>query len=96
MVYYSPQGFPSQVKIKTFVKNESENFDDYEHNQLLGAKSQKNITLDQNGSLFCIRVEKFRSTKSSKVIKNIFVDKSGQELTIRIPEILLNKELFDP
>jgi hypothetical protein len=39
LVYYSPVGFQSQVKIKTFVKNESENFDDYEHNQLLGTKS---------------------------------------------------------
>jgi hypothetical protein len=58
-------------------------------------KNLKNMVLDKKGSLFSIRVEKFRSAKSVKIIKNIFVDKTSQELTVRIPEILLNKEMFE-
>ena len=85
---------PSQVHMKTFKASE-DNFEVYEDKLMISTKNMKNITLDNKGQLFSIRVEKFRSAKSVKNIKNIFVDKTSHELTIRIPEILLNKEMFE-
>lgn len=95
LVYYSPYMVPSQVHLKTFKAAPGDNFEVYEDKIMMGTKNMKNITLDNKGQLFSIRVEKFRSAKSVKIIRNIFVDKTSHELTIRIPEILLNKEMFE-
>tara|TARA_B110000285_G_C14989465_1_gene545541 strand:- start:551 stop:940 length:390 start_codon:yes stop_codon:yes gene_type:complete len=84
------------VHLKTFRASHDNNFEVYEDKMMMGTKNMKNITLDSKSQLFSVRVEKFRSAKSVNIIKNIFVDKTSHELTIRIPEILLNKEMFEP
>ena len=39
-------GNESQVFVKTFVQNENDNFDVQEDKSGIGAKNQKNLTLD--------------------------------------------------
>ena len=65
------------MSLKTFRASENNNFEMYDDKLMATTKNMKNIILDKKGQLFSIRVEKFRSAQSAKIIKNIFVDKTS-------------------
>ena len=84
------------VQLKTFRINKEEEFQIYNDPIMATQVNHKNMTLDPDGKLYKIVIDRINNQRSmNNPLHNIFVDKNGHKLNLRLPEVLINNDLFD-
>jgi hypothetical protein len=96
IVYYSPMSTDTIVQLRTFRLNKEHEYEQYTHAIMSPLINHKNMTLDADGNLYEIVVDRVTNQRSmNNPLHNIFVDRNGQKLNLRIPDVLINDAIFE-